>query len=110
LSYGEEVLEVAGVLKDTFEWLGLAGVDAGVDEVLLAGGFEADETGRVDAISEIDTEGADGGFITNPKADGVNHVIEILDVALRLPEGKMAHVGIDVAGVVEKDTADVFSD
>src|ERR1039457_3297383 len=112
LSYGEKELEVADVLDGAR--VGRAGGrGAGIDgggEQLFLGSLEAVEVRRIDAVAEIDAERADGGAIADAEADGVDHVIEVLDAVLVGAEGDVVEGGIDVAHVVIEDAADVVAD
>src|ERR1017187_9565249 len=108
LSDREEVLKMAHALHHALAGDAGAGVHAGVDQVLQAS-FETKEARRVDAVRQVHPDGADGRTIANPEAHGLNHVIEILKVALAHAEREIAEAGIGVTGIVKQHAADVLA-
>ena len=76
----------------------------------MQGSFEAKEVRRINAVCQVDADGPDGGAVANSEAYGVDHVIEILKVALAHAEGKIAEAGIGVSGVMKQDAGDIVAD
>src|ERR1035441_10124365 len=99
LSYGEKELEVADVLDGAR--IGRAGgrgtgIDAGGVQ-LLGGSLEAVEVRRVDAVPQVHAERPDRGAVADAEADGMHHVVEILEVALIGAERQVFEAGVDIA-------------
>ena len=53
-----------------------AWIHTGVDQLLL-GPWESEELRGIDAVCQIDAQGANWRAITDAEADGVHHVVEI---------------------------------
>ena len=77
---------------------------------MFLGSLEAIEVRGIDAVAEIDAQRADGGAIADAEADGVDHVIEVLDAVLAGAEGDVVEGRIDIAHVVIEDAANVVAD
>src|SRR5258708_5726297 len=77
---------------------------------LLCRSFESDEPGRIDAVRQVRANRTDRCLVTNAEAGRVDHVVEVLQIALLRPEGDAPDAAIDIAGVVKQDAADVFSE
>lgn len=88
---------------------GGAWVYAGVDQLLL-GARESIELRGIDAVCQIDAQRPHWRAITDAEADGMHHVVEVLQIFLVHAKRNGAEAGKRVAHIVEKDAADVFTD
>ena len=68
------------------------------------------ETRRIDAVGEVKPNWPDWSFVPDAKADGVDHVIEVLQTALTRAKRQAAEVSENISRVVEDDTIDVFAE
>src|SRR5882724_10967947 len=101
---------MADVLQDALLGLSDTRIDPRIDQVLLVIGLESDEGRRINAVCQIYAKGPDRGAVTNPKTDGMHHVVEVLQVALLLPQGEVAPARINIAQIMKRDAADIFAD
>src|SRR5215472_16665427 len=62
---------------------------------------------RVDAVSQINADGSYRRLIAYAEAGGVNHVIEISDIALMHAERQAAGVGVDVTGIFKQNPVNI---
>src|SRR5581483_8091759 len=84
LTYGEEELEMTGVLlhrcaearQRTLRQVGVA------LHQLLHRAVEADKRRRVNAVRQVESQRAHGRSVADAEADGVHHVVEVLEVVL----------------------------
>src|SRR3954454_21543820 len=78
-------------------------------EKILIGSLQAIKRRGIQAVSEVQADGAHGRAIADAEADGLHHVIEVRDVALFVTEGDASQVGVDVAQVMEEHAGDVIA-
>jgi hypothetical protein len=72
--------------------------------------FEADKARRVDAVGEVAAHGPNRRLVAEPEADRVDHVVEVLAVALREAERHVVDTAIHVSRVVKDNAANVVAD
>ena len=85
---------------------------------LLATALEADKPRRVQTVAEIEPHGPHRRAIAQTETDRVDHVIKLIarrpagrrDGVLTAPKTDSMQTRIDVARVVEQDTADILAD
>src|SRR6185369_813066 len=88
---------------------GRAGVYTRVDQILLRA-FETEVMWTVDAVRQIHAQRPHRSPVAYAEAHGVYHVVEILYVALCLPQRDLAQTGVDVPHIVEEYAADIVAD
>ena len=98
------------MLQHAFLRLRLTGVHTSIDEILQVVGLKSDEIWWIDAVCQVQPEWADRRTITDAEAHSVHHIVEILQIALRLPQREGVDRGIDVPKIVEQDSSDVLAD
>src|SRR5689334_15166025 len=76
---------------------------------LLRCPIKAIEGRRVDAVSQVASNGSDRCFVADAKPDCVNGVIEVLQVPLFEAETDVAEAAEDIPHVVEEDALDVLA-
>src|SRR5579885_3506876 len=79
-------------------------------EQFLSGSLKSDEAGRVDGVGEIHADGPDGRAVADAESDGVDHVIEILEIALPRAEGNILEGVVNIACILEQHALNVFAD
>src|SRR6185437_14754653 len=111
LSNREEELEMAGTLLNAAAgWRQLARRQIRITlQQVLNRPLEPYETGRVENIGQIDANRADGSFISNAKSGRLHHRVEMLQIALMVPEGDVANALVDISGVFKEDASDVVA-
>src|SRR5579884_1827616 len=80
-----------------------------VEQQLLICAFQSVKRRRIDAIGEVQPNGADRGLITDPKTGGVHHIIEVRQIILMDPERNRAETGVNISHVVKQHTLNVVS-
>ena len=84
---------------------------------LLARSLETDETRRVDAVTQVETDRTDRSAIAQSKSYRVDHIVELVprylvihrDRLLFPPKADAARPGVGVPGVMKQDPTDVLT-
>src|SRR5215471_12185106 len=77
---------------------------------LIAGSRESHKSRRIGTEAEIDAYRPHRGAIPDPETDAMNTIIEILVVHLTESKTDVLDIGIDVAHVMEQDSAEIVAD
>jgi len=79
-------------------------------EQLIERSLKTCEARRIDAVRQVKSDRPNGSLVSDAKTNGVNHVVEIPQIALACAEGDATKVVINVSRVVEDDSVDVIAE
>ena len=72
--------------------------------------LKTDVARRIDAVGEVKSDRPNGSFVPYAEADGVNHIIEVLEIALSHAERETAEIPEDVSCIVKEYAVDVVAE
>jgi len=77
---------------------------------LVEGSLETYKARWIDTVSQVKPDWPYGGLVADAEADCVDHVIEVLEIALAHAKGEAAEVLENIPHIVEDDAVDVIAE